>query len=424
MTMPDVDTTFAQQESPTNAVLSVNAETWGDPNYFRQVSNFKGGNDFPADVLPAFDDIPADLPANPALPEDVAESAVPEDVAKLAAEYGLQVKPTEQSGNTTYSFTTVSPDGETVEVAHGTDPASLRAEFDTKLQQEIAVLENTYNVDVLGAGDKTTKGATARNPTFQELAVLNYGLERSGPSALDEDYNSDNLNGLVFAYAAEDTSPSEAYYHPDENGNRAEIVFDPGSGQNEHIVIHELAHNGQFRYWEADDRSSEQYNEYLEKVGWKKLAPGKEVLVTSDDPPQYFRPISPKAWIRVDDQGTPLDENGNPTDRESAPVVSNNEVMERAKVTPATDYFTSAREHGAELVTVIREDESTRGALLHQNPQSYQIAVELDQEELNDEYGVDANGEPNKIRMPSGEIRDNSPENRHILAEWEASFKR
>lgn len=424
-------------------------EAYSDPDYYRQVLSEQNNGNNGSNALHDMEIVDEQGDAGedngdknkPLPPSQRPISDIPPELQQLADQYGLSVDRVEFNGTTTYAFGVVGPDGEVEIIANGTDEDTLRQTFIDERAARVGRLEDQYNLDILDTGERTNGGDLARAPNFAELTTLEYALEQSGPSARDEDDLSDipyigpalealDNDELVIAYAQSDTSEHAAAYYSHSHGDsRAQIVFDPGYGDNANVAIHELAHNGQYGYWNADNPESERYQEYLERLGWVRTEDGTELIMTDDQPPQYFDQIEregangkgqEKFFLRTDREGNYLDAEGNRVDNpDEAQRIEPDEMARRAKVKPATGYIDTPREYGAEMMTVLRTSEDTRAMLLREHADTYYLARDLDQQEINDQYGVDEDGQPNKIRLETGEIVDNTEANRRHLADWE-----
>lgn len=367
---------------------------------------------------------------------------VPQDVRALATRFGLGVQRKEIDGQPIFTFTLALQGGEQRVVASGSDLDAVTTRLQSSRRFFEWALEQKYNIEILENGATTTKGDVVRAPNLRELSVLDYSMQRSLASATDEDDRSDD--GLVpwlseafdddrlrLAYAAEATLPgAAAYYLQGNDEKRAMIVFDPGSGSDVRANLHEIAHNGQFGFWQADNRASERYREYTNLLGWTSTTGGTELIITNTSPPRYFRKVVPDSpgagrvvWMRSDLDGNFLNASGEHVKASGAEVWSNSMMRANALVHPASDYFDSPKEHGAELITKFRESAASRAALLALNAQSYNLAKQLDQRELDAFYGVDSAGMPLKLRQADGLIVDNNAVNREAIQKWETEHE-
>jgi hypothetical protein len=91
-----------------------------------------------------------------------------------------------------------------------------------------------------------------------------------------------------------------------------------------------------------------------------------------------------------------------------------------ALVKPATSSFSSVLEELKEALIAFRSGVTDRMNLLRHHRLLYHEAQRLDQEEINAEYGQQADGSPNKVRLPSGKLVSNKPEMQNEIARFES----
>ena len=377
-------------------------------------------------------------------PENPASEQVPEAARKLAEEFGLIVTKSQKNGTLVFSKTAQDCASKPEIVAQGADLKALRTDLTKKRDDYIERLEDEHLVDILvegeqiGIKDGNGKPLTAdvRTPNFSQLASIEHALERSMPA--DEDRRSgivgwfaelfDN-DRVKIGLAKSDTDPGTAARYFQGNvlkGILPRIVIDPDVQNSSSVYLHELAHHGQAGFWNSDDGGSQRWNEYRTKLGWVKVG-DRELRLTNDSTPQMFVYAKDEKqgerWLRMDDKGNFLDAKGNRVDsEEKAQRISNAEMTRRALVGPPDDraYMRNPKEHGAELVMHLRNNQNSRSALLKFNSHAYKVAVELDQREIDAFYGKTWTGESRRIRMPNGEIVENNEESRMQLEVWES----
>lgn len=369
---------------------------------------------------------------------------VPEAAQKLAEEFGLLVTKSRQNGALVFSKPAQDCASKPEIVSQGSNLNALRQDLTKKRDAFIERLEDDHLVDILVAGEKlgVRDGdgkplmSEVRTPNFSQLAAIEHSLQRSLPA------DSEKRSGVIgwvkelfdndrvkIGLAVEDTDPKSLARYFDGNASKdilPRIVIDPDSHSSPYVYMHELAHHGQAGFWNSDDRSSDRWKSYMTKLGWVQ-AEGRELRLTNDSPPQMFHCAQDDkkgyVWTRMDDKGNFLDAAGKRVDsEEKAQKITNDEMNRRALVGPPDDraYMKNPLEHGAELVTNLRNNENTRAALLRYNSHAYGIAVELDQKEIDGFYGVDWFGKSRRIRMPNGEIVENNEKARMELEVWES----
>lgn len=373
---------------------------------------------------------------------------VPESARLLAEEFGLSVNKSNQSGNRNLVFSLPGENcgAPSKVIAQGADLKALREDLTKKRDAFIERMEDEHLVDILIEGqhlditdtDGKPLKADVRTPNFSQLSKIERSLQRSLPE--DEDKSTgivgwfkelfDN-DRLKIGLAAKDTDTASAarYYQGDTtHGILPQLVIDPEVHDAESVYLHELAHHGQAGFWDSDGNDSQQWKDYMSSLGWIRLN-NRDLRITNDDHPQLF--YSPKEknpnreWVRVNEMGNFVDAKGNPVNSEDkAQRISNDEMGRRALVGPPNQagYMLTPQEHGAELMMFLRQNENTRGALLRHNSHSYKVAVDLDQREIDSKYGVDANGQSRRVRLPNGEIVANNEASKLMLLMWESRF--
>lgn len=373
-------------------------------------------------------------------------NAVPHAARKLAEEFGLSVSKTNQNGNSGLAFSLPAENcgAQPKVIAQGTDLNALKQDLTRKRDAFIDRLEDEHPVDILVQGEHLnitdTDGkplkADVRTPNFNQLTKIENALDRSLPA--DEDKSEEIIgwfkelfdnDRLTIGLAAKDTdTKSAARYYQGTNDLLPQLVIDPEVHDAESVYFHELAHHGQAGFWNSDNVNSQQWKDYTMSLGWIRINE-RDLRITNDAYPQLF--FSPtennpnREWVRMNEAGKFVDAKGNEVSSEDkAQRISNDEMARRAVVGPpnAAAYMITPAEHGAELVMFLRQNEATRYELLRNNPHAYQVAVELDQKEINGKYGVDSNGQSKKIRMPNGQIVDNNEWSRLDRTIWESRF--
>ncbi|HNB20828.1 MAG TPA: hypothetical protein PKZ32_00315 [Candidatus Melainabacteria bacterium] len=376
---------------------------------------------------------------------------IPESASLLAKEFGLMVNQSNQDHNHSLVFSLPTDrSSQPNVVAQGTDIKALREELTKKRDAFIKRIEDEHLVDILVDGqylnisdtDHKPLKAEVRTPNFSQLTKIENSLQRSLPEKEDKDsgilgwftelFDNDKTR-LVIGLAANDTDTksSARYFQGDSTqGILPQVVIDPEVRDAESVYLHEFAHHGQAGFWNSDQANSQSWQEYTRTLGWIR-SNNRDLRLTNDAQPQFFYSPSEnnphRRWVRVNDCGDFLDEKGNRVNSlEKAYHISNEEMASRALVGPANPhaYMTSPSEHGAEMMMTIRQDMHTRAAFMRMDIHAYKIAVELDQKEIDNKYGVDWSGQSRRIRMPGGEIAENNEESRRELQLWESRNSR
>ncbi len=354
---------------------------------------------------------------------------------KLAEENGLQVDAKVVDGKTVNEYYVPGPDGEH-QVVLETDqpPEKAKEQIDQWAKDKTRDLEKTFNVQISGEGETDVYGRglpwssyATRAPNAGELATLEQALLRSVP-----DTQTFSGKPLKISYLKD--------HVPDEGvgafARGEEIVLSPHPTQS--TIIHELAHIGQQelahdwvpRGLESETGRDNIRKEFADKMGWKASDNG---WILEDKDGNYWKPVKwpGEDWVRTDDNGNPADANGKRTDNplnpfdhgeDTAQHKSSAEIAEIAKVTPTSSYFPNPAEMWAEMAANFRNGEQSRQDLFEQDPDTYRLTRDLDQQQINSEFGIREDGQPNKIRLPNGLVVDNTDENRTAVDSFEKSI--
>lgn len=375
-----------------------------------------------------------------------AANHVPEAARLLAEEFGLTVNKSNQNGNGNLVFSLPAENcglPPTV-ITRGSDLKALREDLTKKRDSLIERIEDENLVDILIEGEHLditdTNGkplkAEVRTPNFSQLTKIENSLQRSLRE--DENKNSGILGWLSelfdddrvkigLAATDTDTAASARYFHGNTSrGILPQLVIDPEVHNAESVYLHELAHHGQADFWKSDKVDGDQWKDYMLSLGWVRRG-DRDLRITNDDNPQLFyypEENNPnREWLRMNEMGNFVDAKGNPvSSQDKAQRITNEEMGRRALVSPPNEsgYMKTPGEHGAELMMFLRQNESTRAALLRQNSHAYKVAVELDQREIDHKYGVDRSGQSRRIRLPNGDIVQNSQQSRFLVNNWES----
>jgi len=111
-------------------------------------------------------------------------------------------------------------------------------------------------------------------------------------------------------------------------------------------------------------------------------------------------------WVRMKVNGQPLDEHGNPCPYAKVQRITNGDMVEIARVRPATTYNDTPREEFAEGMTRFRDGH--RAELWQNNRVLYGILKDADQREINKTHPPGKDKKPSHIRAADGTIVANT----------------
>lgn len=348
----------------------------------------------------------------------------------LADKYGAKV---------TYELTPQGPKavyyvenarGEKVKVAVAEKLEDAEKQLQKFRDDKIDELEKKFDVDIKREGElmrgfRYGSAVPARDLNLTELIALESALYKSQPS------NYARQNGpLQIGIARDDQSAgADGYFWKSEPNAAPTVEAEPnvwksGAVRMENVWMHELAHNGQDKLFGGDRQKEDEYGRALGFVrnpkndGW--------LLKSNDNPPRYYSAES-DGWYRTNENGKYVDKDGREIeDKEKRNAkVSADEVKKHATVKPFTDYFVNPLEMGAETLLNFRVSQDVRGKMLRDNPQLYEIAKKLDQDETNKTFGTKPDGQPLWLRRPDGQLvaNDDKGENAKRIAQWEQDMK-
>ncbi len=323
-------------------------------------------------------------------------------------------------------------------------PALLAALVDQKISQIGQGPHRasfSQNNEVVGKQSQWEKGKLvetnhvilARKPKLNEL----YGIEAALNSSLPSNLAPGSKFGLKFYFLQEqlykDSKDAAAYYVFKDKDGRAAIYATPGALDKlwpteadapswavkqrtskdgvfydtiESLMMHELAHNHQGRMgWDDDDkkkqmaaltgfvifREADGSTAFFIKVKVSNAATDGQ----SADTIELYRleggvdHSAGKRWLRVNESGEWLTENGLPAPTaDAAKVLSNSQVKAAAVVSPASNYFDTPAEVQAEAMKLYRLGGASRRLLLLTAPALYRLAESEDQSEINQRFGA------------------------------------
>lgn len=354
---------------------------------------------------------------------------VPPQYRVLANEQQLEVRARTVDGKTQYEFHTGD---EQVVLSTEQPPQVVQAQLKHAQAEKVKELEETYNVDFAEDGEKLENNnhqATMTTPTLGELAAVEQSLRRSTANL---DTRSGKPLKIFIGDKGQDTTEDAGNAFVDGS---ILMEYQDNLTNLTNVTVHELAHVGQLEQFEDFDMSPE----YANRLGWTKL--GNDFLLRDKEGGLWKRAPgnsddenetnNQDTWMRVDAEGNPANSKGERTDQswnpfdhgeDSAQVVSQETMIEMMEVAPATGYIKNPIEMGADLLTEFRKDSSSRSRINEKSPATYELAKQLDQEQVNSEFGTE-NGEPRMIRNQDGILVPNTPQSRQLIADWESTFR-
>lgn len=352
-------------------------------------------------------------------------NSIEDPYQKLADKQEIQVRSVEINGAAQHEFY-AKIDGK-AQVLLQTKQAPEIAEKQLRQLQDAKVkdLEKTYNLDI-GKDGETTKSVDEKKdlavttPTLGESSAIEQAILHSIPDIKTTD-------GKPLRIVVGDKSWGSEFGAGGVKRND-EIVFAYSDNISylKEVGVHELAHIGQ-----AQREKASGYDGYAIELGWVKA--GEDWLLRGKDGSYWQNTGKNGIWIRTDERGNPADSSGKRTDNPLNPfdhgensgrVQTKNdaEVREIALVKPYSTYFGNPHEMGAAMLTPYRDNRELRAKLYNVSADSYAIAKDLDQYQINSAMGTEADGQAKYIRNPDGIVVQNTAENRQVIEQFEKSL--
>lgn len=368
---------------------------------------------------------------------------------ELSSEYGVQSR---MDGDNVEFF--YQADGEE-HIVHSSDSSivgldSSQRALERIRQEKMQRLESTYKVMFAPEGtpsfpkysrDENCKyqqiGQTkAVTPDLRQLHAVEEGLKRVTPSQL----TADGRYGMQIFFV--DKNPIDPpygdkpalglYNDRTPSGIPALVVTpeggalpttekdrpDPDGRDLKGVVMHEVIHNSVHNQFPNGGIPKD----LVEAMGW--AYGGTHHFLKSENEGESFvhlqlRNCKLKDWIKLTNN-VPLTEDGElARDLTKAQTLSNEEVMDRAVLEPATYYFPNPEEMLVEIITEFRKGEESRAELMRDHPEFYHIAKQYDAMELGRTYGV-SNGRTRAMRLPEGFVVRRDERAEEILRKFEA----
>ncbi len=347
--------------------------------------------------------------------------------------------------------------------AGSTEFAQSKHRLDAITQEKINDLKSKYHVsfslDDENAvrpwvqskthADRLVPGAMlkARAPRLSELMGVEAALQSSQPSQfLAVGKHPDQQIGLKFyflktptfgkstydagLYAADEKGKPSVFFEPDLQPDRPITAADAFQKHEdvktsiEALAAHEIAHNAE---WNMGLWDPEKLKPIAEKLGWTTSTDSSYWLLKGNSG-EFFRLTndglsSDKGWIRCDQKGAALANDGKPVaDPSAAPHLTNTEVRQRALVRPPTDYFTAPDEMLADSLMLLRVGEDGRKELIKSGSEVYNVIKDFDQAEIDLRFGKSADGNSKKVRLPNGNLVDNNDDSRQVISSFDKSL--
>ena len=348
--------------------------------------------------------------------EGLDRQALETEYQNLAAEQDLQVRPVEVDGRTEYEFYATIDGDEQVVLQTRLRPEIAEHALNRAQENMVTALEHTYGVDIAEDGETLEESEDesypVTTPTLGELAAVERALLKSLPDTTTVDGNPLRI------YVADD---SWGDYHRGggyATGDKIVLGYSEDLAHLAEVGVHEIAHIGQSRR-----ESVEGEDGYASEMGWVK-AGDDWVLKGKED--TYWQNVGEDVWVRTDSEGNAVDADGNRIegrqDTDSAQTATSAEVRDMALVKPYSDYAENPAEMGASMLTPFRYNSEMRADLYQVSPETYAIAKNLDQYQINLAYGTQENGEAKYIRNPDGIVVPNTADNQELVAAYEATL--
>lgn len=325
----------------------------------------------------------------------------------------------------------------------------------------------------------------ARTPTFLELNAIEKALAVSDPAHRAADGHAVKFSFPDKQWHDGPVADADTQHHGDGGATEIRIFPEGVTAAHgnvtklEHVVVHELSHNTIFKRDGMGDIVPEDITKKIgfvalpnenvvrgergtlwrhfdstDRQHWWTLVDNKGMPITKDGKPpndlnvtsepfsrhhlshlslieskdgSYYSHELTNAdpnryWIKRDKDGHPLDKAGHVVASDAlAYGISNDQMRNDAKFRPSSNYFDDAQEATVEAIQNFRIDKHSRKELQHSSPEYYVMAKFEDQREINNQYGLNKDGTPRKVRLPNGHVVQNDDKARAEIAKFEAA---
>jgi hypothetical protein len=421
---------------------------------------------------------PSDKQATQDKPKAEHVETKKEHMWKVASENGLHVK----FAHGKYEFyRSVNGHEELAFTWDGANADDLDKNISEIVRKREAELTAKYGVRFSHKGEKVSSPefegeAVCREPTLKELDGLEQALAKN-------QYTPDGKTGPTFPkiyFLADNKRPEDAaFYAKDGNGEPSVFVMPqvknigaatnkdvpPGQQSIENLFGHELNHWA--RGWQnnpkaesneqplaKEDSDLDPHSPYTQseierykRLGWKQITTetGEKIWAIEGKDHHLYAPVFQSAggdslWVRVDEQGTPIDRNGKKLTKpdeqfedietyqkelakRGAILLDERQIIPLMTVKPLSLYFIYPEEELSEGEAYFHSKEK-RAVLAGHSWALYQECKQLDQERINQANGVGPNGEPLYIRSPEGRIVPNDEQHRDEVRRFEEAARK
>lgn len=211
------------------------------------------------------------------------------------------------------------------------------------------------------------------------------------------------LNGSITMNYPSTEAAAKNWFNKDRHGDSIEST-----------ITHELGHHSQNRMdWGISNKKAAVTfgMEMAGQMGWvTKHPPDRETnlwfLTDKNGNTWKHEHVAGNEWVRMKPNGAPLDKNGNVCPYANVDRVTNDQMVEMAKVRPFTAYNDTPREMFAEGMTAFRDGQ--RALLWQNNRDLYKVMKAADQREINKAYPPGKDKKPTHIRAVDGTIVANT----------------
>lgn len=275
-------------------------------------------------------------------------------------------------------------------------------------RQRLKEMSARYGIKFITSGEHKYENGKIRAgvPTGDELDALERVL-KSNPHI--------NVKGMRVMFVDRNKKGNNVLAAHENDGKQPPRIWMMPSGRNrgtdgwnklESDISHEMSHEEQHQINNKRDlghpRSTPEGKRLAREMGWTTDRAKPRLLDKTGGEWTYHE--KSETWRSADGKKR----------------LTNEQMRERAKVRPASNYFDSADEMHAEGISRFRTD---RAGLAEDSPHLYSVMKDFDQRMLDKKYGKDSNGQSNYIRDENGKIVRNTPEARQRIERMERQWR-
>lgn len=352
----------------------------------------------------------------------------------LAASIGVQLPglAPDTQGNRCYFSPASEPGADSTSQSAWT---ALKTSQLFSADEAIATLEKNWGVTIAGSGERLNaadkrcnlkecrpaEGFSCRQPHNYELQETLYTLQKLFPAGS----NLKKKLNIKLYFLNNAPSPGCLAEWQADSHQRARILISSEYRQSQvplrQVLIHELGHHSCHQL--GMNPTHPQRWSILNELGWVykpncSWDGASWLLKSKEEDNVYFRHQPDKdVWIQCNEKGaaTKLPAPALPRGYFYRHVTSER-MRELATCPPVSNYFINPAEMVAEALAYFRHSKIHRSQLLQKSPQLYKIAKQLDQEELDLLYGVNA-----MTRLPDGSLIANSRDSHQNIIAFETT---